>query len=307
MKNKCVTKSLFSEKTNKSLFSHSFLQKPELKKQISEQEKMHTKLNPNSRNNKKRNTIKATLIKDKTIDKEIHKKKLTVDFHYNRKDLASNHNNISLSKISTETSTQTQSPRETGSVFNIIEVIHSFSKVLTETYSIFDNIDELFNETQGLKFMFPIDMLWEENNCINKEIQENSIKRINQYQKIFDNCNLELNEITHNLLEFKSLNKQLSPQMTPTNHKHCLSMHYSINSSRNDTLKTKDSETRVDDIIPEEDVLNELDLINCFDCQDKISQLPRPSKWTVRKQDDCFENLVARRDKRFNTLGQPRK
>jgi len=307
MNNKSITKSLFSEKTNKSIFSNSFLQKPEFKKQISDQEKMHTKLNPDIRNNRKRNTIKATLIKDKKIHTEIQKKKLTVDFHYNRKDLASNNNNISLSKISTENSTQTQNPKGTGSVFNIIEVIHSFSKVLKKTESIFDNIDELFNETQGLKLMFPIDIIPEENKCINKEIQENSIKRINKYQKIFNNCNSELDEITNKVLEFNNLNKQLSPQNTSTHHKHCLSLHNSINSSRNDTLKTKDSETRVDDIIPEEDILHEFDLNNCFDVHDKISQLPRPSKWTVRKQDDYFDNPVPRREKRFNTLGLPTK
>jgi hypothetical protein len=307
MNSKRNTKSLFCEKTNKSLLCNSFLQKPELKKQTSEQDKKPNKLNSEVRNNKKRNTIKVALIKDKKLNAELGKKKMTLDFHYNRKDLASNKVNKSISKILIETSTQNQSPCETGNVFNIIEVIHCFSKYLKETDRIFDNIDDLFKETQGLKLLFPIDMLLDDNKGFNKEIQENSLKRISKYQKIFNSCNSELDEITHNLLEFKSLENEFSPHKTPTNHKHCLSQQSSINSSRNDTLKTKDSETRIEDIIPEEDVMNELDLNNCFEVHDKISQLPRPSKWTVRKQEDYFENPVVRRDRRLNTVATPTK
>ena len=288
MNHKDIAKSFHKDKTNKSIFNISFLSKPELKKNVSDHDKTQIKVNPDIRTNKKRNTIKVTQLQHKQFKTEIKNKKLTVDFHYNRKDLTNNIDSKTIQKVSADTS---QNPLELASVFKIMEVIHNFSILLKNNDRIFDHIEELFNETQRLKLMFPLYKLLEEKESVNKEVQENSEMRMNKYIKIFNNCNSEYDEITQKVFLLERIkNKNQS------------SLYNSINSSRTDTLLTKDSETRVEYIIQEEeDFLHEFDLNNCFDVHDKISQLPRTSKWIVRKHEDNIDEIRKRRDRRFNT------
>ena len=187
--------------------------------------------------------------------------------------------NITLNNSTSYTSLEKFEPKEKGSVFNLINLINTFSNLLSSSKRKFEDIEELFYISYELKSKFSFENNEILTSFINLDIKENSDKRIIEYKEVFDKCNSNLDEIIKislNSLNSDQKEKYKSLDYVDDNSQNIIKVNY---------LKMNTDNNFSEEIIEEVEEERDLDYSE-IDTNDRITNLPISYINKVRKLDD---------------------
>ena len=216
--------------------------------------------------------------------------------------------NIQIDLISLETNkiklknytTDFKSPhKERIDIFDIVNVIANFNKILSSSdISMIKQFDNILKESYNLRSKFNLD----DYKCLNDEnteIKENSEKRINEYSKLLNTCNLSLKELIEIIKKSNNFNSEI--KNSSKNNVFNVTNHNKYNIFINND-NTDDSLDMSNQQVADEELSQDLSN-NCkIDHHDKIKNLPPSKIFCVRKLDDYNDAYISpRKMKRFKT------